>query len=42
MEKTQKDINRKKEPTDENLEALSGLFGLALILTLIWLMERYF
>jgi len=42
MEKTLKASNRRKEPIDESLEALCGLFALVLILTLIWLMERCF
>ena len=42
MEKTQKDNNRKKEPTDEHLDSLCGLFGLTLMLALIWLMKAFF
>lgn len=42
MEKTQKDNNRKKEPTDEHLEALCGLLGLTLMLALLWLMRACF
>ena len=42
MEKTLKENNPRKEPIDESLDALCGLFALALILTLIWLMERFF
>jgi hypothetical protein len=42
MEKNQKDINRKKEPTDEHIEALYQLFGLTLMLALYWLMRACF
>jgi hypothetical protein len=42
MEKTQRDNNRKKEPTDEHLDSLCGLFGLTLMLALLWLMRACF
>ena len=42
MGKTPRNINRKKEPTDEHIEGLCQLFGLTLMLALIWLMKAYF
>jgi hypothetical protein len=42
MEKAQKETSPRKGQNDDSLEALCELFGLVLILTLIWLMDKYF